>query len=235
MEYIIHEMPDIFCMQETKCNEKNIPEDLAELSQYKKYFCASKKDGYAGVGLLTIAEPLDVKYGIGDTELDEDGRCITAEYTKYYVVCTYVPNAGRGLVTLPKRLDWNKAFKEYILSLEEKKPVIIAGDMNVSHQEIDLARPKNNTKNAGFTREEREGMTDFLGAGYIDSFRYLYPEKTDAYTFWTYMMNARGKNIGWRLDYFLVSEKLKRQICDSVIRSKVLGSDHCPITLFLNV
>ncbi|CAH1989216.1 unnamed protein product [Acanthoscelides obtectus] len=234
LKYVKLEMPDIFCLQETRCKENDLPKELDELENYNKYWLASKKDGYAGVGLFTIKKPLDVKYGIGDKEQDDDGRCITAEYEDYYVVCVYVPNAGRGLITLPKRVDWNDSFKRFILALEGNKPVIIAGDMNVSHHEIDLARPKNNVNNAGFTPEERLAMDDLLICGYIDVFRHLYPE-TVAYTFWTYMMNCRGKNIGWRLDYFLISEKLIRKVCDCVIRSEVLGSDHCPITLFLNI
>ena len=146
-----------------------------------------------------------------------------------------MPNAGRNLVTLPKRLEWNKIFKKFIKELDDQKPVIICGDMNVAHNEIDLTNPKTNTKNAGFTKEEREGMTDFLEDGYVDTFRKFYPDQTGAYTFWSYMRNARSKNIGWRLDYFIVSNRIVDNVCDNIIRSEVLGSDHCPITLFVNI
>ncbi|CAG9812553.1 unnamed protein product [Phaedon cochleariae] len=235
LEYLEHEKPDIFCMQETKCSEEKLPDQIKDIKLYKQYWCSSKKEGYAGVGLFTIKEPISVTYGIEEPEIDEEGRCITAEYDQFYLVCVYVPNAGRKLVTLPKRLDWNSAFKGYVNRLEARKPVIICGDMNVSHQEIDLARPASNKKNAGFTQEERDGMTDFLGEGYVDTFRELYPDKADAYTFWTYMANARAKNVGWRLDYFIISKKIMQKVCDNVIRSEIVGSDHCPITLFINI
>jgi len=181
------------------------------------------------------ANTLDAHVDPPNAEHDEEGRCVTAEFDKFYLVSVYVPNSGRKLVTLPKRLEWNKAFKTYIKELDKKKPVIVCGDLNVAHAEIDLANPKTNSKNAGFTKEEREGMTAFLGDGYVDTYRKLYPEKTGAYTFWTYMMKSRSKNVGWRLDYFLVSERFMDNICDNVIRSEILGSDHCPIVLFLNV
>lgn len=206
------------------------------------------------MAVLSKIEPLSVKYGIGEKEHDEDGRCITAELDTFYLVNVYVPNAGRGLVTLPKRLAWNQAFKSYIKELDKKKPVILCGDMNVAHEEIDLANPKTNTKNAGFTKEEREGMTEFLADGYVDTYRKLYPEQKDAYTFWSYMRNARAKNIGWwvvfftrfliincviflfrRLDYFIVSDRIMDRVCDNQIRHQVYGSDHCPLTIFLHV
>ncbi|XP_045476083.1 exodeoxyribonuclease-like isoform X2 [Harmonia axyridis] len=230
-----YDSPDILCLQETKCNEDSIPDEIAEFEGYKKYWCSSSKNGYAGVGLLTKKEPIEVSYGIGDEDQDEDGRCITAEYEKFYLVTVYVPNAGRKLVTLDKRLNWNEAFKGFIKELDEKKPVIICGDMNVAHSEIDLTNPKTNTKNAGFTPQEREGMTDFLEVGFVDTFRALYPDQKDSYTFWSYMSSARKKNIGWRLDYFLVSERIKNKVCDNVIHDKVFGSDHCPLTLFINI
>lgn len=179
--------------------------------------------------------PYDVKYGLGDAEMDEDGRMITAEYSTFYLINVYVPNAGRGLVNLDKRMRWDKLFKAYVKQLDAKKPVIICGDMNVAHNEIDLANPKTNKRNAGFTQEERDGLTSLLeDAGLVDTFRTLYPTKEKSYTFWTYMGNARAKNVGWRLDYFITSERLVPKVVDSVIRSEVLGSDHCPITLFLN-
>ncbi|XP_056643196.1 DNA-(apurinic or apyrimidinic site) endonuclease [Diorhabda sublineata] len=234
-EYLTHENPDIFCVQETKCSEAKLPDEIKNLNLYKQYWCGSKKEGYAGVGIFTITEPKNVTYGIGDETQDEDARCITAEYDNFYLVNVYVPNSGRKLVTLPKRLEWNDLFVDYIKKLDEKKPVIICGDMNVSHKEIDLARPQNNTKNAGFTPEERKGMTEFLKEGFVDVYRHFYPDEKDVYSFWTYMANARSKNIGWRLDYFVVSERLIKGVCDIKYRTEVLGSDHCPVTLFINV
>ncbi|RZC36417.1 DNA-(apurinic or apyrimidinic site) lyase-like, partial [Asbolus verrucosus] len=188
--------PDIFCLQEIKCNKAKLPKEIMHLKGYEAFWCSSEKEGYAGVGVLSKIKPLNVVYGIKSKEHDDEGRCITAEYENFYLVNVYVPNAGRKLVTLPKRLEWNKLFKDFIKKLNKKKPVIICGDMNVAHKEIDLANPKTNKKNAGFTVEEREGMTDFLSNGYIDTFRQLYPEKERAYTFWTYMANARAKNVG---------------------------------------
>ncbi|KAF2903736.1 hypothetical protein ILUMI_02444 [Ignelater luminosus] len=235
LKYLEYEKPDVFCIQESKCAEDKLPDEIKNLEGYEQYWQNSEKEGYAGVGLFSRTKPIGVEYGIGVDEHDEEGRCITAEYEKFYVVSVYVPNAGRKLVTLPKRLEWNKAFKKYIKELDKKKPVIVCGDMNVAHSEIDLANPKTNTKNAGFTKEEREGMTEFLEDGYVDTYRKFYPEKTGAYTFWTYMMKSRSKNVGWRLDYFIVSERFVDKICDNIIRSEVLGSDHCPIALFLNV
>ncbi|XP_054015018.1 exodeoxyribonuclease [Hylaeus anthracinus] len=234
IEYIEKEDADIVALQETKCNKDKLPEEI-KLSGYHRYFLDSKKSGYCGLALYSKEKPIDVKYGLDDPEFDDEGRLIMAEYPKFYLINVYIPNAGQKLVTLPKRLQWNEVFKNYIKELDEKKPVIICGDMNVAHQEIDLTNPKTNTKNAGFTKEEREGMTDFLAAGFVDTFRALYPEKTGAYTFWSYFANARTKNIGWRLDYFLVSERIKDQVCDNVIRDKVYGSDHCPIVLYINI
>lgn len=206
MDYIHYEKPDILCLQETKCSEEKLPAEV-NIEEYHIYWQNSKKEGYAGVGLYSRTEPLSVTYGIGIDEHDSEGRVITAEYDDFYVISVYVPNAGRGLVTLDKRLDWNDHFQKYIADLDKKKPVIICGDMNVAHSEIDLANPKTNTKNAGFTKEEREGMTEFLSAGYVDTFRHLYPEKTGAYTFWSYMSNARAKNTGW---YVSVTIKIYR-------------------------
>ncbi|XP_049792954.1 DNA-(apurinic or apyrimidinic site) endonuclease isoform X3 [Schistocerca nitens] len=234
LEYIKREKPDIICLQEVRCSEANIPPE-AKVEGYHTYWVSGEKEGYAGVALLTKVKPLDVKYGIGKDEHDSEGRLITAEYEKFFVVGAYVPNAGRGLVTLPKRMKWDPDLRAYLKELDAKKPVILCGDMNVSHEAIDLANPKTNTKNAGFTQEERDGMTALLKEGFIDSFRQLYPDKTGAYTFWTYMGNARSRNVGWRLDYFILSEQLKSNVCDSIIRSEVYGSDHCPITLLLHM
>ncbi|XP_031843895.1 recombination repair protein 1 isoform X2 [Nomia melanderi] len=234
MKYIEKEDADIVALQETKCDKDKVPDEV-KLSGYHHYFVDSKKPGYCGVALYSKEKPIDVKYGINDSDFDHEGRLITAEYPKFFLINVYVPNAGQKLVTLPKKLQWNEVFKNYVKKLDEKKPVIICGDMNVAHQEIDLTNPKTNTKNAGFTKEEREGMTDFLSAGFVDTFRALYPDKTGAYTFWSYFANARGKNIGWRLDYFIVSQRIKDKICDNVIRDKVYGSDHCPIVLYTNI
>ncbi|KAJ2950387.1 hypothetical protein O0L34_g8630 [Tuta absoluta] len=235
LDYIKYEKPDILCLQETKCAKEKLPEELANIPGYHAYWVDSDKDGYAGVGLYTAKLAMNVQYGLGDKDLDDEGRIITAEYEQFYLICTYVPNAGRKLVTLPRRLQWNEAFLNFVKELDKKKPVIICGDMNVAHNEIDLANPKTNRKNAGFTEEERAGMTSLLDAGFVDTYRHFHPDHTGAYTFWTYMMNARAKNVGWRLDYFLVSARLLAAVCDNVIRSEVYGSDHCPIALFLHI
>lgn len=234
VDYIKYENPDIFCLQETKCSEDKVPPEV-KVDGYHTYWLSGEKDGYAGIGLYSKKEPIKVTYGIGNKEFDAEGRVITAEYENFYLVAAYVPNAGRGLVTLPKRMKWDPQLRNYVKELDSKKPVILSGDMNVSHQPIDLANPKTNTRNAGFTQEERDGMTTLLEEGFVDSFRHLYPEKTGAYTFWTYMGNARSRNVGWRLDYFILSQKLVPNLCDSVIRSDVYGSDHCPITLLINI
>ncbi|XP_071956036.1 DNA repair nuclease APEX1-like [Antedon mediterranea] len=225
--------PDILCFQETKCNEKSLPKEC-HIDGYHSYWHEAEQAGYAGTGIMSKVKPLNVTYGIGCDKHDKEGRVITAEYEKFYLVTSYVPNAGKKLVRLEYRGEWDKDFRSYLEDLDKKKPVILCGDLNVAHQEIDLANPKSNrNKTAGFTDQERQGFTDLLEAGFIDSYRHLYPEKTAEYSFWTYMMNARAKNTGWRLDYFVLSEKLQPSLCDSVIRTKVFGSDHCPITLFL--
>lgn len=234
MDYVAKEDADIIALQEIKCDRSKLPDDI-KLPGYHNYFLDSKKSGYCGVGLLCKEEPISVKYGLSNSNFDSEGRIITAEFSEFFLINVYVPNAGQKLVTLPKRLDWNKTFKTYMEKLDEKKPIIICGDLNVAHKEIDLKNPKTNTKNAGFTKEEREDMTDFLAAGFIDSFRFLYPDKEDAYTFWSYFANARNRNIGWRLDYFLVSDRIKAKVCDNVIRKEVYGSDHCPVILYINL
>lgn len=234
LEFIEHEKPDILCVQETKCTEDQMPDEARHIKGYHPYWLC-KPGGHAGVAIYSKKMPFHVAYGLGDEEQDQDGRLLTAEYEKFYLVCVYVPNAGRKLVTLPKRLRWNEKFHQYLRDLDAKKPVILCGDMNVAHEEIDLANPKTNKKNAGFTPEEREGMTELLSYGFVDTFRKLYPDRTGAYTFWTYMGGARAKNVGWRLDYFITSERLAGKVTDNVIRSQVFGSDHCPVTLFLNI
>ncbi|XP_071631723.1 exodeoxyribonuclease isoform X1 [Temnothorax longispinosus] len=233
-DYIVKEDPDIIALQETKCDKDKMPDEV-KLSGYHHYFLDSKKSGYCGVALFSKEKPISVKYGLNDSTFDSEGRMITAEFPEFFVINVYVPNAGQKLVTLPKRLEWNKAFKKWIEELDQKKPVIICGDMNVAHQEIDLKNPKTNNKNAGFTKEERDDMTDFLAAGFVDTFRLLYPETEGAYTFWSYFANSRGKDIGWRLDYFLISERIKNKVCDNIIRKQVYGSDHCPVILYINL
>lgn len=210
---------------------KDIP-DECKLENYHAYWNIGAG---AGVGILSKVEPIEVTFDIPDTEFSNENRTITAEFEKFFVVSVYVVNAGQGLKTLDKRLEWNVVFDAYIQSLDKKKPVIIAGDMNVSHQEIDLANPKSNKKNAGFTQEERDGFTKLLSLGFVDSFRHFYPKLTGAYTFWSYRGGARSKNVGWRLDYFLVSTRFMKHVKDNAIRSNVLGSDHCPIVLFLDM
>ncbi|XP_011692239.1 PREDICTED: DNA-(apurinic or apyrimidinic site) lyase [Wasmannia auropunctata] len=234
IDYIAKEDADIFALQETKCDKDKMPDEI-KLPGYNHYFVDSKKPGYCGVALFSKEKPISVKYGLNNSTFDIEGRMITAEFPEFFVINVYVPNAGQKLVTLPKRLEWNKVFKKHIQELDQKKPVIICGDMNVAHQEIDLKNPKTNTKNAGFTKEERDDMTDFLAAGFTDTFRLLYPDTEGAYTFWSYFANARGKNIGWRLDYFLTSERIKNKVCDNIIRKQVYGSDHCPVILYLNL
>jgi len=235
-DYLKHEMPDVLCLQETKVTEDKLPEEMKNLPDYPyRYWLSAEKEGYSSVGLLSKTEPVSVQYGFkeGGAEHNAEGRLITAEFATYYLVTAYVPNAGRGLTTLDKRMDWDPRLREHVKALDEVKPVIICGDMNVAHQEIDLKNPKTNKKNAGFTQEERDGFTELLGAGFEDSFRHFYPDKVDTYTFWTYMMGCRAKNVGWRLDYFLVSTRLLPKLADNIIRDKVFGSDHCPITLLL--
>ncbi|XP_055603288.1 DNA-(apurinic or apyrimidinic site) endonuclease [Uranotaenia lowii] len=234
LEFFEHEKPDILCVQETKCAEDQLPDAARQIKGYHPYWLC-KPGGYAGVAIYSKKMPLNVTYGLGDEEQDADGRVLTAEYLKFYLVCVYVPNAGRGLVTLPKRMRWDEKFQAYLKELDSKKPVILCGDMNVAHEEIDLANPKTNKKNAGFTPEERAGMSKLLSLGFVDTFRQIYPDQKSAYTFWTYMGNARAKNVGWRLDYFIASERLQSKVVDHVIRTEVYGSDHCPITLFLNL
>ncbi|XP_035908512.1 recombination repair protein 1 isoform X2 [Anopheles stephensi] len=234
LEFIDHEQPDILCVQETKCTEDQLPDEARHIKGYHPYWLC-KPGGYAGVAIYSKKMPIHVAYGLGDEEQDQDGRLLTAEYEKFYLVCVYVPNAGKKLVTLPKRMRWDEKFHSYLRELDAKKPVILCGDMNVAHEEIDLANPKTNRKNAGFTQEERDGMSNLLSLGFVDTFRKLYPDRAGAYTFWTYMGGARAKNVGWRLDYFITSERLVDKVTDNVIRTQVYGSDHCPVTLFLNI
>ena len=221
---------DIFCLQETKLQEGQHDLDLPGYHQYWNY---AEKKGYSGTAMFTREEPINVSYGIGVEEHDHEGRVITAEFPDYYVIVVYVPNAQRELTRLEYRQEWEAAFLQYILKLEEKKPVIYCGDLNVAHQEIDLKNAKSNRGNAGFTDEERACFTKVLESGYVDSFRYLYPDRKDAYSWWSYMFHAREKNAGWRIDYFVVSEKLKDRIKEASIHPEIMGSDHCPVELEL--
>jgi len=221
-------------LKETKCANEQLPEEVTRLPGYHPYWLCMP-GGYAGVAIYSKIMPINVEYGIGNEEFDDVGRMITAEYEKFYLINVYVPNSGRKLVNLEPRMRWEKLFQEYVQKLDALKPVVICGDMNVSHMAIDLENPKTNTKNAGFTQEERDKMTELLGLGFVDTFRHLYPERKGAYTFWTYLANARARNVGWRLDYCLVSERFVPKVVEHEIRSKCLGSDHCPITIFFNI
>ncbi|XP_050520919.1 DNA-(apurinic or apyrimidinic site) endonuclease [Daktulosphaira vitifoliae] len=233
--YIKKEDPDILCLQETKCIEKQIPEE-AKLEGYKFYLNTAEKAGYSGVALYSKEKPINVRMGKEIKELnDTEGRVIEAEYEKFILVGTYIPNSGQGLKTLPKRMKWDEEFRNYLKKLDLKKPVILMGDLNVAHKEIDLKNPATNKKTAGFTQEERDNMSLLLDQGFIDTFRFINPDVEGAYTFWTYFNNARAKNVGWRIDYFIVSKRFMDNVCDNVIRSQVLGSDHCPIVLYINV
>ena len=223
---------DIFCIQETKCQEGQI--DL-EFKGYKSYWNSAERKGYSGTAIFTKKEPQNVFYGIGIDEHDKEGRVITLEFDKYYVVTIYTPNAKRELERLDYRQIWEDEIRKYLLNLSSKKPVIMCGDLNVAHEEIDLKNPKTNRGNAGFTDEERTKMTELLNAGFVDTFRYLYPDKTDAYSWWSYMGRAREKNVGWRIDYFIVSENIKDKIKDAVIYPEVMGSDHCPVGLIIEM
>lgn len=219
---------DIFCLQETKLQPHQIELDLPG---YEQYWHSAEKKGYSGTALFTKQTPLAVTYGLGIEEHDTEGRVITAEYEDFYVVTCYTPNSKRELARLDYRMIWEDVFKNYLLALDANKPVILCGDLNVAHEEIDLKNPKSNHKNAGFSDEEREKMTQLLNSGFTDTFRYLYPTTTDAYSWWSYMFKAREKNVGWRIDYFLVSNSIKENIKDARIHSQIFGSDHCPVEL----
>ena len=227
---------DIFCIQETKMQEEQLDMITRMIFDgYYIYFYSAIKKGYSGTAVFSKIKPLDVKYGIGIEEHDNEGRVITLEYDKFFLVCCYTPNVKRDLSRLEYRMKWEGDFREYLLNLDKSKPVILCGDLNVAHNEIDLKNPKSNVGNAGFTNEERSKMTELLNAGFVDTFRLLYPNKTDAYSWWSYMRNAREKNIGWRIDYFITSKSIKDKIKDSVIYPEIYGSDHCPVGLELDM
>jgi len=223
---------DFFCIQETKMQ----PEQLnLELEGYYQYWNSAEKKGYSGTAIFTKKEPLNVSYGIGKEEHDKEGRVITLEYDTFYLVNCYTPNSKRELERLDYRQIWEDEIRDYLKKLDKNKPVVYCGDLNVAHKEIDLKNPKTNTHSAGFTQEERDKMTELLSSGFIDTFRYKYPEKEEAYTWWSYMFHAREKNVGWRIDYFITSESIKDKIKDSIIHSDIFGSDHCPVELDIEV
>lgn len=232
MDFFNESDADAFCLQETKLQQGQVDLDLPGYYQYWNY---AQKKGYSGTAVFTKKEPLSVRYDIDAPEHVGEGRCITLEYETYFLVTVYTPNSKRELERLEYRMTWEDAFRAYLLKLNEEKPVIVCGDMNVAHQEIDLKNPKSNRRNAGFTDEERGKMTDLLAAGFTDSFRLLYPDMTGAYTWWSYMFHAREKNAGWRIDYFLVSNTLKENVKESKIHADVLGSDHCPVEVVLDL
>ena len=221
---------DIFCLQETKLQQGQIELDLPGYHQYWNY---AEKKGYSGTAVFSRQEPLSVRYGIGTEEFDHEGRVITLEYPDFFFITVYTPNSQEGLTRLPWRMAWEDAFLAYILELDREKPVIFCGDLNVAHQEIDLKNPKTNVRNAGFTQEERDKMTALLSSGFIDTFRFFYPEKRDAYSWWSYRFHAREKNAGWRIDYFIVSERLKGRLKGAGIHQEIFGSDHCPVELVI--
>lgn len=218
---------DIFCLQETKCQPEQIN---LEFEGYTSYWNSAERKGYSGTAIFTKKQPVNVTYGIGIEEHDKEGRIITLEFENFYLVTNYTPNAKRELERLDYRMVWEDEIRKYLLELNKKKPVIMCGDLNVAHEEIDLKNPRTNKGNAGFTNEEREKMTELLNAGFIDSYRYLYPEKIE-YSWWSYMGHAREKNVGWRIDYFIVSNDFREKIKDAIIYTDILGSDHCPIGL----
>ena len=230
LDYFREADADVFCLQETKLQAGQIDLPLPGYHQYWNY---AEKKGYSGTAMFTKEEPLSVSCGIGAEEHDKEGRVITAEFPDYYVVTCYTPNSQDGLARLPYRREWNAAFLAYLKGLEEKKPVVFCGDLNVAHREIDLKNPKTNRKNAGFTDEEREDFTALLDAGFIDTFRYFYPDAEGVYSWWSYRFKAREKNAGWRIDYFCVSESLKDRLESASIHTEVYGSDHCPVEVVL--
>ena len=231
-DYFAAQDADFFCLQETKMQpgQAEIPAE-----GYHQYFYSAEKKGYSGTAILTKHEPLSVSYGMGSELHDHEGRLITLEYENFYMVTCYTPNSQRELTRLQYRLCWEEDFRMYLKKLDEKKPVIVCGDLNVAHKEIDLKNPKTNVNNAGFTPQERAAMTKLLDSGFVDTFRHLHPDVTGAYSWWSYMFSARAKNAGWRIDYFLVSERIADKITLAEIHSDVMGSDHCPVVLEIDL
>ena len=221
---------DVFCLQETKLQPEQVE---VAFEGYHQFFNSAVKKGYSGTAVFCKQEPICVNFDMGIEKHDSEGRVITVEYEKLYVVTVYTPNSQKELARLPYRMEWEEDFREYLLKLNKKKPVVVCGDLNVAHKEIDIKNPKSNTKSAGFTIEERDKMTKLLESGFVDTFRYKYPDAKDVYTWWSYMFHAREKNVGWRIDYFLTSERLKEHIVDSLVYMEVMGSDNCPVGLLL--
>ena len=221
---------DFFCLQETKMQEGQLDLDFEGYTSYWNY---AEKKGYSGTAIFTKHQPISVSYGLGIEEHDHEGRVITLEMQDFYLITVYTPNSQDGLRRLDYRMTWEDDFLEYIKRLDEKKPVIVCGDLNVAHEEIDLKNPKSNRKNAGFTDEEREKMTKWLNSGFTDTFRYFYPEQKDIYSGWSYRFKAREKNAGWRIDYFIVSNRLQERLDNAKIHTEIYGSDHCPVELTL--
>ncbi|WP_026576905.1 exodeoxyribonuclease III [Bacillus sp. UNC438CL73TsuS30] len=228
LDYFNEVDADIFCIQETKLQEGQIELDLVG---YKQYWNYAEKKGYSGTAVFTKMDPISVKYGLLDEDSESEGRILTLEFDDFFLVNVYTPNSQRDLARLPFRLEWEERILEHLQKLDAIKPVVLCGDLNVAHKEIDLRNPKSNLGNSGFTEEERGKMTGLLESGFIDSFRHFYPDQEGAYTWWSYMMKVRERNIGWRIDYFIVSEQLRDRLVDANIHATVLGSDHCPILL----
>lgn len=231
-KFFIEENADFFCIQETKCQEGQI--DLS-FEGYTSFWNSAEKKGYSGTAIFCKEEPISVTYDIGIEEHDKEGRVITLEYDKFYLVNIYTPNSKRELERLQYRMVWEDEIRKYLKKLEKNKPVIMCGDLNVAHKEIDLRNPKTNRGNAGFTDEERNKMSELICSGFTDTYRYIYPDRTDAYTWWSYMGRAREKNIGWRIDYFIVSKSIEDKIKNVKIFSEIEGSDHCPIGLEIKI
>lgn len=232
---VIDSDADIFCIQETKAQDDQVAEALVPLEGFHIYSTSAVKKGYSGVAIISKKEALSISTGIGIEEHDQEGRVLCAEFEKFYMVNVYVPNSGSGLKRIEYRSEWDSAFKNYLADLRKKKPVVVTGDFNVAHQPIDLARPKPNyNKTSGYTQIEIDGISNILSAGFVDAYRMLYPDKVE-YTFWSVRFGARAKNVGWRIDYFLVDESLKGSITDSSIQTEIMGSDHCPLTLEMSI
>ena len=223
---------DIFCIQETKCQQEQI--DL-KFEGYSSFWNSAEKKGYSGTAIFTKTPPINIHYGIGIPEHDKEGRVITLEFENFYIVNIYTPNSKRELERLGYRQVWEDEIRKFLSNLKRFKPVIMCGDLNVAHQEIDLKNPQTNHNSAGFTDEERNKMTELLNAGFTDTFRYLYPDKENCYSWWSYMFHAREKNVGWRIDYFIVSDDIKEKITEAKIHSEIMGSDHCPIELDIDI
>ncbi|MFE8699381.1 exodeoxyribonuclease III [Cytobacillus sp. FJAT-54145] len=232
LEYFEEMKADIFCVQETKLQEGQIS---LELEGYHQYWNYALKKGYSGTAIFTKKEPISVKYGVGENETEDEGRIITLEFEDFYLVNVYTPNSQRDLARIDFRLEWEDKKRAYLLELDKHKPVVLCGDLNVAHQEIDLKNPKSNKGNSGFTDEERGKMTTLLESGFVDSFRYFYPDREEVYTWWSYMSKVRERNIGWRIDYFIVSERLATKLIESEIHCDVLGSDHCPVLIDIDL